>query len=522
VSVRGFRLALDFTGNGDFTGPYDDVTSYILRADPVAVSWGRDPASGWPAITAGKLTFTLNNQSRLFSPENSASPVAAALLPGLGARWTDTDPDGTVRCRMEGVLDDFDADPTAPARTFTATVLDGWGWPGSPALSTPVYSGLRTGDAIGLVLDAMGWPADRRDLDPGATYIPFWWEEGTDGAEAITKLVRSEGPPALVYVAGGMFTLRDRHHRVLRDTSLISQGTYTHIIPSGPLTGPDVKMLTGTISYDHGLRGISNAADFEVQARAPQPHGVVWSSDETYSLAASQVLPIAFTASDPFTGALTPAAGTDYTVMSGTVSVTLSRDSGQSATVFLTATGGAPAVVQGMAVQAASLPVTGTVKISSSDDASVAARGRQQWQGDVPWCDPYDAQAIADRVVALYGQARPRITFTVSASVSPNWGRQALARQVSDAVTVRDDQIGMSRLMIIEQIAHEIRNLSRVDVTFTCEPPEPAQPATAITFDVAGHGFNDGSFGTGGIVSAANVFRFGTAGHGFDQGLLAY
>jgi hypothetical protein len=231
-------------------------------------------------------------------------------------------------------------------------------------------------------------------------------------------------------------------------------------------------------------------------------------------------VPVAFNASDPFTGAINPVAGTDYQVLYGTVTVTLDRDSGQAATVTITPSGG-PAAVQGMAVRAVSLPVTGTVKISSSDAASIASRGRQQWPADVPWCGPADAQAVADRVVAIYGQTRPRITFTVRASLDAATGRQVLARQISDAVTVRDDQIGISRAMIIEQVTHEIRNLAYTDVMFTCEAPEPVQPAGIFTFDVAGHGFDQGSFGISGINSPANVFQFDVAGHGFDQGTLA-
>jgi hypothetical protein len=47
-----------------------------------------------------------------------------------------------------------------------------------------MYAGIRTGDAVHRVLDAVGWPADLRDIDPGATVMPWWW---LDDVEAFTR-----------------------------------------------------------------------------------------------------------------------------------------------------------------------------------------------------------------------------------------------------------------------------------------------------------------------------------------------
>jgi hypothetical protein len=41
-------------------------------------------------------------------------------------------------------------------------------------ISTSVYQSIRTGEAINVILDTWGWPTALRDLDPGATVIPFW------------------------------------------------------------------------------------------------------------------------------------------------------------------------------------------------------------------------------------------------------------------------------------------------------------------------------------------------------------
>lgn len=735
MSVRGYQLAFDFAGAGEFTGPYDDVTGYVLADDPIVVSWGRDANSDSGHTSAGKLTFSLNNDSRLFSPENSASPVSALLLPGLKVRYTDTDPDGAIRTRMLGAIDDYDADPMAPAKTFTATVLDGWGWTGAKALSTPVYQGIRTGDAIGLILDAAGWTG-LRDLDPGATVIPIWWEEGTGAPDAIEKVLDSEGPPALAYISGGTFIFRDRHHRLLDATSVNAQTLFTHRVPAAgslsdaadafertvaagsfgtadtggtwALTGtasdfsvaggygrvgisavnservallatplpdvtvrgafhvlatstgaaqnvylvaryinannqyrarlafqtsgtlavglekivggsltivvalietgisygtggteypfvfqvwgstlrakvwdpagdepigwnfevtdtdltpaaaavssmgvrwilstgntntlpavmkvddftavPDLKM-SEPISYDHGLRNIFNAADFSVDVRAPTAEAVdeatglappVWSTDQSFNLSANEVQVLTVSAEDPFINAVTPVSNIDY-VSTGTLTVSLSRTSGQSTTLTLTA-GGSPVLVTGMALRATPLKVVRTVKVSASDAGSIGRFGIQQWDRPVPWCNVYDAQAIANRIVAIYASNRPRMTFAV-VNLSDTYERQMFARMLSDRVRIRDDVIGVDRDFIIEQITHENTGLGiKHVVVFGCEATEPTQPANVFTFDVAGKGFNDGAFGVDGIDSAATVFRFDVAGQGFDLGRFA-
>lgn len=515
MTVRGYQLAMDFAGTGTFEGPYDDVTGYILAEPHVQVSWGRDANQSTAHTAAGKLTAELDNDSRIFSPENTSSPISSQITPGLPVRWSWTDPDGKIYT-WRGVLDDFDADPTAPAKTFSFTALDGWGWPGADKLSTPLYQGLRTGDAIGLVLDAIGWTGPR-DLDPGATFVSYWWAEGDDAGDAIEKLLDSEGPPALAYVSGGTFVFRDRHHRILRSASTTSAGTYTHRIPATGF-GSDFKMLTGSISYDHGLKNIFNAVDFDVSVRAPRDtdDGRVWSSDEIYTLTANQVLPLTVSTSDPFLGAVTPVAGTDFTVLSGGVSVSLSRTSGAAVTITLT-DAGTGSTVQGMALRATPVPVVRTVKVS----ASVPAKVTQHWDRDVPWCNPYDAQAIANRIVAVHATNRPRMTFTV-AGIDEAHLRQIMARALSDRVTVRDDQIGINADMIVEQITHETTGLGVLhEVTFGCEVPEPTQATNAFTFNVAGKGFDQGQFAVDYIDAAGTVFLFDTAGHGFNQGVLA-
>lgn len=518
MTVRGYQLAVDWSRQGTYAGTLEDVTSYVQDDPDLTVSYGRDQTTATTDAGAGKLAFGLNNMDRQFSPENTASPIANRVLPGTPTRLQKTH-DGTIHTLFAGVLDDLDADPNSPAKTFTGEALDAWGRPGAEQLSTAVYSGLRTGDAINVILDLIGWTGPR-DIDPGATLISYWWEEATDAATAVQRLVDSEGPPAIAYVEGGTFVFRGRHHRLTRPASQTSQGTFTHIHPEGSGPPGDFKILKGTFTYNHGLRHIVNAVTFEVSQRVPGPLTQVWSTDTPITLAAGQTLPIEVRGENPFIGALVPVDGVDYELQFGSVTVALARTSGVSTTLFIQA-GGTAAMLNRLALRATPLTVAHTVKVTEEDDSSIGTFGRATWPSQVPWANAYDARAIAQRIVAVYASARPVVTFQI-AGTSDDYLEQILTRRISDRVTVRNDPLGINRDFIIERITHTIRKLGLIHrVEFGCEVVEPSQPANVFTFDVAGKGFNDGAFGVSGIDNPTTMFTFDVVGKGFNQGVFA-
>lgn len=515
MTVRGYTLAIDWSRAGTYAGTLEDVTGYVLDNPVITVEYGRDSTQVANQAGAGRMQFALENDGREFSPENTSSPITGKILPGRHVRL-DKLLSAVLYTIYDGVIDGFDVDPTAAARDFSATCLDGWGQPGAEKLSTPLYTGIRTGTAIGLVLDEIGWTGPR-DLDPGATVMPFWWEEGSDASTAINRLIDSEGPPALALVEGGTFIFRDRHHRLTRTASTTTNGLFTHIIPAGSGPGGDYKVLKDTFIYDHGLRSIANVATFSVAQRAPDQLQEVWFTDTPITLAAGESIAIEIQTADPFMGALVPVLDVDYLASFGTITASLSRTSGQSALLTLTA-GGVAAQVDRIGVRATPLPVVRTVKVTEEDTSSINTYDIQTWPRELPFAGVYDARAIAQRIVSTYATNRPTVTFEI-ANVDDTYLTQILARKISDRITIRNDAIGINRDFIIERKAQSIQKLGGIHkARFTCEVVEPTQGSTVLTFDVAGKGFNDGVFGTNGIDNAATMLRFDTAGQGFNDG----
>lgn len=510
MTVRGYTLAIDWAGSGQYNGTYDDVTSRVQKGE-IVIAMGRDSAAQSGQLTAGELGAELNNHDRVLSPEYTSGPLYGRILPGRRIKFTAT-AGTTIYTLFESVLDSLDVSSDS-ARTFSARALDAWGKPGAEKLSTGLYQGIRTSDAITIILDAIGWTGGR-EIDTGSTVMPYWWAEGDDAASAVQKLVNAEGPPAVAYVRGGTFVFRGRHHRLFRTKSLTSQALFTHIEPAGTGPGNDLKIDKDTFVYDHGLSEIANSVTFSVDTRVLQSETEVWNSDEQISLVSGETRTIDVSSSDPFTGGRVV-----YDLQSGTVSVGLSRTDGAAAVITVTAT--SAAVITRLAVIAQAAPAVRTNRITAEDAVSMGTYTRAAWDGDDPdYANRYDAQAIADHIVSVYGSNQPRITFSVTAPFYDATKMAALlGLDVSDRITVRNDRHNINTDFIVERIVHRIRNLTLHTVEIGAQVVDPVQSASAFTFGVAGRGFNDGTFATVGIDNPSTVFRFDVGGVGFNQGV---
>jgi hypothetical protein len=424
---------------------------------------------------------------------------------------------GKTYLLRQDALDDFTIDSMSTARTFAATSMDAWGRSDSAELSTGIYSGLRTGDAIGLVLDSIGWTGPRA-IDAGATFISYWWEEGTDPATAIDKIVNSEGPPAIAYVEAGTFVFRDRHHRILSTASNTSQGLITHTFPAGP-QGADYKVKANSFTYNHGTKDVVDSVTFSQEVRDVGSYGEVWAQEEPITMATGETRVIVAQPTDPVISVSAPNyADGSLQSSSGVFSATINRSSGQSITIFLTAVAGG--TLTRINLFGSLLPVVRTVQVTASKAGSGSSRGNSNWPNPAPWCNPYDAQVVANRIISLYSDNRPRVTFTL-VNFNDRYLSKILALRISDRLTIKNDVLGVNRDFYVERLEHRISRLQMHEVTVTCVVTEPQQASNALTFDVAGKGFNDGAFAADSIDNAANVFVFDSSGHGFDQGLFA-
>jgi hypothetical protein len=489
-----FFVGVDWAKNGSYAGASDDVTDRVRPGSRVTASYGRDQDTALSPIVAGRGSFDLDNRSRDYSPRNVSSPLYGNLKPARPVIIQRT-VSGIIYVLLVAHTTDDPINPDVDAKTVSFTLEDALAAFKGQTVSTALYSGIRTGDAIGYILDAVGWTGGR-DLDAGVTVMPWWWEERADAFEALTKLLNSEGPPALLTVGtAGEIIFRDRHHRLTRSASLTSQATW-----SGTEGAAEPVMGVG-FTYDDAWRNIVNSATFSVDVRVPATSlQVVWETEATIDIPASSTVPVSVELTDPVQGAAVPSvSGKDYSLLSGTVTPTLSRTSGTAITIFLAA-GGVAARITNLRLRAYPVPVTYTVQVSATDATSQTDYGLRSYPAEAPWAGQYDAKAIADLQVATRKQPNPILNIRFPCGLNQDARLTALlTRDLSDRVTVVEPETAVNSDFFLESFQHSIDGITDHQITVGAEavPPTVGNPAIMFQFDgPPGTGFNDAEFAT--------------------------
>jgi hypothetical protein len=510
-----YQLQIDWAGNGFSDVSNDDVTARTLdQRTPLTVKYGRSQARQFSPTDPGEMQFELNNISRDYSPENTSSPIAGLVTPGRQARLQAT-VGTTVTTLYTGYLDDLDIHPGLNDRSVPASCLDALGSFRGVTISTPLYQAIRTGDAIGYVLDAVGWPAAARDLDAGVSFLPFWWLDGADAFEALMELADSDGPASLITVDQfGRIVFRDRHHRLTRAASLTAQATWrssgTEPVMSDPLT------------YNHGFKEIVNSVSVDVPLRTIDfLPSQVWSSQGLVTIAAGTTVYITAKASGAFLNAIVPVQDTDYTLVSGGVTMGLSQTSGANTIISILAA--SDSVVQDLSLRAQAVQST-SITVLVEDAVSIDKYGRKSLaDGRLPvWANPYDALAILTLIVAKRAERLPTLQITMRGAGSAARLAECIGRNLSDRVRVTESLTGLDSDCYIEQIQHTIGQGGTEHVTSFGVEKIPPVVTGPFTFDLAGAGFDQGNFAGSGADNPATMFRLDTAGQGFDQGLFSY
>lgn len=522
----GYTVAVDWNGDGDFTGPHENVTQDVLSSGPVTFQYGRDQARALSPPRVGSIGFTLCNTDGAFSPENPGSPISADVSPAAPIKVEETIGD-TLYPLVRGRIDTLDVSTGRGQLSAAITAFDDLSLLRGTNISTGLYQAQRTGTLIGIILDEVGWTGPR-DLDLGATHVPWWWAHNQDAFTLLGELLRSEGPPAIAYVApDGTFIYRDRHHRIQDAASLTSQATFAaggrdcDDLPEGGLT-----YLDG-LSYESGWRDIVNSIVFPVEERRPEADlSVVWESGTVISLGLGESTTVQVQANDPFRDAQPLVDGTDIVYTGTGVPIAqLSRTSGQAVTITLTAAGGTVDIAR-LQLRARSVPVARTVDVVSADSTSVARHGERAYQDDAPWVGQHDALAVARMLLAAYAERRPTVQMRIVSSDLAHH-LQIVERRISDLIRIRSGALGMDSTFHIETIEHTLARMAGDDTcpgpvhyaTFGCERAGVVVPDNPFTFDKSGAGFDDGVFDPTAADNPDTVFIFDHATQGqFDLG----
>jgi pectate lyase len=453
-----YRLMLAETDTPDV--PELNITSHNTADDGetlVRFERGYSSAVLGEPPAAAQMSATLTGDYDLDEP-----------VPGLAMQLNKKDSDGTWHHLCTVNLD-------IPAHAMTADHFRdeiqavGYGRFAKLAgktVSTELFEDITTGFAINELLDAAGFPADRRDIDAGEVRLPWWWVNNGDVMAELNKLRYSEGITSDLYEdGGGKIVFRSRSARFTEQRSVQAQASFT--------TSGDEPRLTG-FEYFPGHREVINSATHTRNVRfAAGAPSIVWEDVDPpgghYIVMPGLPITVLAEASEPFKDAITPVSGTDYSIVSfgSTITPTLERTSGQRTKITFTATGAGGAIINQLQLRATSVPLDQSVVETSTVDASdsIEAYGQRPWQGEMSaeleWTDMRDN---LDVIVNWKKDPRARVRFGLGAYRGTEANDQTAQRDIGDRVRVvtslRKHGVGAMTFdgdIWIQRIEHEVR-----------------------------------------------------------------
>jgi hypothetical protein len=474
------RVLIDWDADGfGPDGGIDDVTDYVRGA--VTCSYGRAEPTALSPVTAGSGAVSLDNTPHpvtgsRFSPRNTLSPLFGKLKSGRPFLFQ-RQVLGTTRTVFRGQTDRSPINPDVDESRVSLQLIDTLATMRGQKVTTSVYQGIWPGDAIGYVLDAVGWTG-ARDLDRGSTIFPQWWCDAADALDALQQIVASEGEPALLTVnsAGGI-TFRDRYHRRTDTRSTTVQATW-----AGQEDSVEPVMGRG-YAYDDAWGSVVNTTSLTVDERAIGLQQVVWQTEDITMLQANEGRTFAVQASDPFIDAVPPREGIDYQLLNGSVeNITLSRTSGQTTSITITASEDG-AMLQGLALTAKPLAVARSYRIEeTANDAgvSVATYGELGLPDAMSpvWAGRHDAKGLLQAVVRDRAQPLTRLRVRFVCGITDTDRLSAvLSYDLSDRIRVVEPVTAVAADFFIEQISHTMNYAGDHEVVFGLEAVPPAQPA---------------------------------------------
>lgn len=462
-----YVVEVDWNNDADYGDTGEDITSRVL-----SVEWtrGRDVASQLTGRSSGgHCTIILNNESGDYSPFNTLSPLTGNLLPARKIRIRSTAP--TAATLWTGFINKIEP---MPSLNVNLARIDAIGplahinrWKSSVLMKT----NRNTGDAIGDVLDDIGWSASDRTIDTGDTTMARWWVDRIEPLNALRQIEDSES--GFIYEGkDGKIIFEKRQHR-FASPHTVSQATfsdaaaaaraYSAIREEDPLPfifndlRATIKLYSvGALAvlWTHPESGASSplvdvgeAREFWAQYPNPDSATTAVAVDAWTTPVASTDL-TANSAADGTGIDLSASIGIAVSKFGGAMKITLTNNSANKAYLTLLQARGTPVAV--------SDPVT----ISRSDSASQTKYGQRTYPAPGPWIPTTsEAKDYCGYHLSRFKDPSALLEVTVYGARNDTHLTEILTRDISERVTVvasNDAGLGLNRDFFIEAEHHYI------------------------------------------------------------------
>jgi hypothetical protein len=487
-----YNLLVDWNNDGDYDDTHDDITS-----DVISMRWkrGRDYASQLTGnSSAGKLEAVLINTDGKYSPSNSSSALSGNILParkikleaGTGS-FPYTFPFTFNQTMFTGFLDRIVPSPsTSQLKTCTLTAVGALGYLNDFAPSLTTQTDIRSDQAIGAILDDVGWSTDDRDFATGQTTLKRFWVDGKKTIESM-RIVEEAEDGFIKETKDGKIGFESRLTR-LQAPYITSQATFSDA------SGASLGYIT--ITQKDPLDTIANHLEATSRSYAEASVAVLWTHPETGAdsptLTPSQSK--TFEAMYPNSSAAnnaaevgtwtTPASTTDYianTASDGsgtnrTSSITVTQTKTAERMIMTFTNGHATDTVYLTKIQARGTAITASndVTVRSIDTDSQSIYGERKYKARTQFLpSSSEAQDWCDYQLSVYSSPIEVLSMTYIANISDAMLTEALSRDISDRVTIvatNDANLGINADFFIESESHRVTADGTHTVTWALSP----------------------------------------------------
>ena len=461
MPVATYELHADWDGSGTFgDSTMERLTSLV--DGPIRYRVGRDYASLLRGRSVGgRLEVTLDNDDSVFSTFNASSPVAGQVHPGVPVRLTTTAPVATTL--WSGFLDEVRSvpGPHLDHRVTLVAVGPLTHYYAQNRLDLPMRTAISTGDAMSVILDQAGVPADAREIDAGQTTMARWSQTDAGVLDALRAIEDTEGG-FVRETPSGAIAFEDRHHRL----------SGSHQAPQAVWRDDHdaVVGIAGVVQRD-GNREVANRFETDVVDYAVDDADVLW----TYTGGALTVLPGASVevwaeypgeagagraiGADTWTP---PEAGIDYQVegpAASAVTVATTPSVMTLRIVFTNSDATLPAIITALKARGQAVRRLDTFRVVTEDAASQAVYGPRIFGSRAKFLTQYaEAEARNQFGLSIYKDPIRILAVELDNRWTTATLEEILTRQVSDRVTVdaRVEGLGVDEDFFVESIKGEI------------------------------------------------------------------
>lgn len=484
-----YKFLIDWENTGEFNGVYDDVTPYVHKA-----VWALGMKQAYQYMPdESEATFTLVNTTRMFSPENIASPLYGKMVPHRRMKVVNTGSILGTQDVWTGFIDFVAPAPNQYKGPFLAdvkgtgpkTILE------RANISIELLENVTTDTAIDAILEqaqiAPVFSGNWRlgvvgaselgdttflsltkldtDLDAGVITLPFVgdnWDKFTNAFAALASVVQAE--------QGKLFF--DRSGKIVFWNRSRYQGEYevAHTFPD-TFTGIEYtygKEVYNSIKVTYYPRSISSTST-EVVWELDEPVTIEAGSSETIQVNFSSEEGVKVSAKDtimPNTGD----GSLSYT--GGSLSITKWEPKADSATIELSAVG-SPVTVSTLIIKGKKITTFNSVTVEEYDNNSISLFGRREKNIDVKLItDANNARSLAQAELLKYSMPSGRVrSITIPNRDETHVVTMQLGLKIGDVIIVGETQTQHTKeYIIVGETFNYLQNGRFVEKTMFLEP----------------------------------------------------